>query len=109
MGEEQKPYNAADEEQVKGRKEKQKRRDILTQGALKVLMSTPEGRAWLWELLARCGVFRLSFSTDALIMAFNEGKRDIGSHVIGDINRLNGGPELYIRMAVENQGKEKEA
>ncbi len=104
------PYNAADPEQIERRKKSQKTRDLQKTSALRRLMSDADGRMWMWDLMSRCGVFRLSFSTDPLVMAFNEGRRDIGNHLIGDIDRV--GPELYIRMAVENNlvaaGRDKE-
>ena len=106
MSEERQPYNAGDPEQVKGRKEKAKRRDLLKRSALKALMSNAEGRMWMWDLLSSCNVFHSSFSMEALLMAFNEGKRNMGNALIGEINALDGGPELYMRMAIENQSRE---
>jgi len=93
--------NAADPEQVRGRREKHKTRDLQKKAALLHLLSDEAGRMWMWDLISRCGAFHLSFSTDTLIMAFNEGRRDIGNHLIGEINSIS--PQLYTRMAVENQ------
>lgn len=45
---------------------------------LKYLMSLPQGRRFIWRLLEEAGVFRTSFSTDALEMAFREGCRNQG-------------------------------
>lgn len=50
------------------------------------------------------GISSSSFSTEPLIMAFNEGKRSLGLQLIGEINRIS--PELYVKMALENEGKE---
>ena len=94
-------YNAGDLEQVKGRKEKQKTRDLRKRAAVRSLMSDPAGRLWMWDLLSLCGVYHASFSSDALVMAFNEGRRDVGNHLLAEINRLEGGPELYRLMASE--------
>jgi hypothetical protein len=102
MSEEQLDYNAAEPEHVKGRKEKLKTRDLQKKGALRELLTTPDGRMWMWDLLSLCGVYHSSFSSDALVMAFNEGRRDAGSRLIAEINRLDGGPELYRLMASEN-------
>ncbi len=96
-------YNAADPEHVKGRREKLKTRDIQKKASLLNLLSDEAGRMWMWDLISRCGAFHLSFSTDPLIMAFNEGRREIGNHLISEINSI--GPELYVRMAIENQSK----
>lgn len=98
-------YNAGDPEQVKGRKEKQKTRDLQKKAALGRFLSEPGGGVWMWDLLSLCGVYHSSFSSDALVMAFNEGRRDIGNHLIAEINRLDGGPELYRRMGSEIAGQ----
>ncbi|MGC9196341.1 MAG: hypothetical protein ACP5IL_12940 [Syntrophobacteraceae bacterium] len=103
MSEQQSDYNAAEPEHVKGRKEKLKTRDLQKKGALRSLLITPDGRLWMWDLLSLCGVYHSSFSNDALVMAFNEGRRDAGNRLIAEINRLDGGPELYRLMASENQ------
>lgn len=97
-------YNAGDPEQVKGRKEKQKTRDLQKKAALGRFLSEPGGRVWMWELLSLCGVYHSSFSRDALVMAFNEGRRDIGNRLMAEINRLDGGSELCRLMASESAG-----
>jgi hypothetical protein len=101
MSEEQPPYNAGDAQAVAKRQKTAKTRDLQTRAALRRLMSDPEGRALVWDYLTVCGVGHLSFSSDALVMAFNEGKRQIGNMIIADINRVS--PELYMKMAIENQ------
>lgn len=104
MNQDQQPYIAGDPEQVRSRKERQKTRDLQRKAALRAVMSDPGGRMWMWDLLSLCGVYHSSFSSDALVMAFNEGRRDIGNHLIAEINRLDGGGELYRRMASEMAG-----
>ncbi len=53
---------------------------------LKKVLSDVEGRRVIWRILSEAGVFRGSFNQNALAMAFNEGKRDIGLLLIGEIN-----------------------
>jgi len=103
MSEKKTPYNAGDANHVAQRQKSKKTRDLQTKTALRTLLSDPAGRMWMWDLLARCGVFHLSFSSDALRMAFNEGRRDIGNQLLGDINRIS--PEFYMKMQMENGGK----
>ncbi len=98
--EQQTPYNAGDASHVARAQKSKKTRDLQARTALKRFMSDADGRVWMWDLISRCGAFHLSFSTEALVMAFNEGRRDVGNHLIGEINRIS--PELYMRMAVEN-------
>ncbi len=106
MAEEEVPYNAGDPNHVAKRQKSKKTRDEHKKLALQRFLSDPAGRMWMWDLLTLCGVAHLSFSSDALVMAFNEGRRQVGNQVIGEINKV--GPEYYMRMAVENQEREAE-
>lgn len=60
------------------------------------LMSLPAGRRFLWRLLTQSGVFRSSFSPDPLVMAMNEGQRNVGLRVVGAI--MAACPEKYLDM-----------
>jgi hypothetical protein len=106
MSEQEQAYNAGDAQHVAKRQKSQKTRDLQKASALKGIMSIPEGRMWMWDLIGRCGVYHSSYSPDALAMAFHEGHRNIGLHLTAEINRLS--PELYARMVNENQDREKE-
>ena len=65
----------------------------------KWLMGSTRGRRIVWGLLERAGVFRLSFSTNALQMAFNEGSRNEGNRLLAQINTIC--PEHYLSMTKE--------
>lgn len=52
---------------------------------LKWLMSNKRGRRFVCRLLERAGVWRLSFNTNALSMAFNEGTRNEGLRLLAQI------------------------
>lgn len=52
---------------------------------LKWLMSNKRGRRFVYRLLERAGVWRLSFNTNALTMAFNEGTRNEGLWLLAQI------------------------
>ncbi len=106
MSEEQTAYNAGDPKHVAGREKSRKTRDLQKKTALRGIMGMPEGRMWMWDLLVRCGIYQSSFSAEALGMAFREGQRNIGLHLMAEINRLS--PELYARMVGENQSKGKD-
>lgn len=45
---------------------------------LRQVLGTRAGRAVLWRMLERCGIYRTSFTGDPLGMAFREGERNIG-------------------------------
>lgn len=65
------------------------------------LMTDKRGRRLVWGQLVRAGVFGLSFSSDALVMAFNEGRRNEGLALLAKIHSLC--PELYTVMISENK------
>jgi len=65
----------------------------------KWLMSSKRGRRIVWRLLDRAGVFRLSFNTNSMTMAFNEGGRNEGLRMLAQIHALC--PELYTAMVKE--------
>ena len=66
----------------------------------KWLMGSRRGRRIIWRLLDRAGVFRLSFNTNAMSMAFAEGTRNEGLRILTQIHTLC--PELYHVMVKEH-------
>lgn len=50
----------------------QKRSDLVQ------VMSSPEGRRLVWDLIVSAGVFESSFAGDPLQTAFREGQRSVG-------------------------------
>lgn len=67
----------------------------------KNLMAMELGRRFVWRLLDSTGVFRLSFNTDTLLMAFAEGRRNEGLRLLAQIHSLC--PEQYPLMQKENR------
>ena len=63
---------------------------------LDALMSTPAGSRFIWRLLQITGVDRISFSSDPLVMAFNEGHRNIGLRLRADL--IEACPDKYLTM-----------
>ncbi len=70
---------------------------------LKWLMGSKRGRRIVWRLLDRAGVFRLSFNTNAMQMAFAEGNRNEGLRTLAQIHTLC--PEMYPVMVKEANEK----
>lgn len=68
-------------------------------------MKTRSGRRLMWRLLEMAGVFRSSFSTDASVMAFQEGKRNQGLVLLSDIMAVD--PDGYILMAKEAKARQE--
>ena len=75
------------------------------EGDLKWLMSSKRGRRVIWRLLDQSGVFRLSFNTNSMMMAFNEGNRNYGNRTLAMIHSLC--PELYPTMVKENTNDQR--
>lgn len=62
-------------------------------------LETPHGRAFLWWLLAECGIFAQPHSANALNTAFACGKKEIGLFVLDRITRVD--PAGFVRMQAE--------
>lgn len=72
---------------------------------LKWLMDSKRGRRIVWRQLDRAGVFRLSFHTDAMVMAFAEGNRNEGLHILAQVHALC--PDRYLTMVKEHARHER--
>ena len=70
---------------------------------LKNVMGTKEGREMVFSLLDLCQVNASSFSTNALSMAYAEGRRSVGL----DLQRVLD-PDLYPTMLREVHGRNKQ-
>lgn len=71
---------------------------------LKWLMAHPQGRRIVTRLLDATGVSRSSYSHSGSLMAFNEGRRDIGLLITAEV--LEAAPEGYFKLLKEYQGKD---
>lgn len=90
--------NAGSEEAVKNAARKE--RDIAERERNDVCMvlSTKQGRRFVWKYLEFCGVFRSTWEASARIH-FNEGMRNVGLKLLADVN--NAQPEAYLQMMRE--------
>lgn len=66
---------------------------------LKEIMSTRDGRAWMWDHLSACGVFRSSYVSNSLDMSYNEGMRNVGLRLLADLHDHTF--EAYQKMEAE--------
>jgi len=80
--------NSADPDQVKKAKDKEKynREDELHD--LKQVLSTNEGKRFIWRYLEKCGVFTSSFTGNSETF-FKEGGRNIGLQLLADVQEAN--------------------
>ena len=94
------PLDLRGQERQKQERETRERMSRETEEAdIKWLMSSKRGRRVIWRLLDQAGVFRLSFSTNAMQMSFAEGNRNYGLRILSLIHSLC--PELYPTMIKE--------
>jgi hypothetical protein len=96
---EETPFDASNETQVRQRNLAAKRREKADRDVLAGIMSSPDGRAWMWSVLSLCHIYGLSYDQDASVTAFREGERNIGLWFIQQINRTC--PELLIKAMTE--------
>lgn len=71
---------------------------------LKWLMAHPQGRRIVTRLLDAAGVNRSSYNHSGSLMAFNEGRRDIGLFITAEV--LEAAPEGYFKLLKEYQGND---
>lgn len=102
----QKPFvkNAADESQIKYAQAKEKIQADKQHNDIKFILATEQGRRFLWELLASCGVYTQSAADSGSWTYFREGKRSIGLQVLTQITDAD--PDSYLKMIKESK-KEK--
>lgn len=97
-------YNPTDlEEQDKQRRDKELRAKLARETEeedIKWLMSSKRGRRIVWRLLAQAGVFRPSFTTNAMQTAFNEGNRNYGLKILTLVHDYSA--DQYPQMMKEN-------
>lgn len=67
------------------------------------LMNDPRGRRLMWRLMGHCKVFEPSFNPHGGIMNFNEGQRNVGLFLLGEVNQLC--PGQFPVMAAEHAPK----
>lgn len=98
MTDKDKNFNASDEAQVSQRKRKDERIRDIELADVKHLMSSREGRRFIWRMLDRTGVYRTSFTGNSTTF-FNEGMRNIGLLLMADINEACA--DMYVQMMME--------
>lgn len=81
--------------------EEERRLRELGQSDLRWVVSTKQGRRFMWRLLGSAGVFHSSFSTNNASMAFNEGKRNQGLELLNEI--IEHCPDKYTLMLSEQK------
>jgi hypothetical protein len=99
--------NAADPQQVKEARQKQKLARERELNDLRVVLQHRPGRRFVWSLLCRCGIFDVGFSTDPATMGFSAGMRNLGLLVMKDLEEAD--ETAYQTMAMEARSEAKNA
>lgn len=102
MTDKAKTFNASDEDQVKTRKRKDERERDRELADIRLVMSSVEGRRFVWRLLEKAGVFRTSFTGNSTTF-FNEGMRNMGLMVLGDVHEACAS-EYIVMMNESKEG-----
>lgn len=91
--------SATNERAIKARNQ-QKRRDRITDEIItKQLMSSPDGRRWVWLRLAEAALYLENEDLDPYRMAYAKGTRNAGLRLLNDVSRFT--PHEYIVMTQE--------
>jgi hypothetical protein len=93
--------NAADEGQVREAEKKVRLVRDRELNDIRHILSSPQGRRFLWRYLSACGVYKISFDHSGSITSFNEGMRNIGLKLLSDVTDAS--PEAYIEMMKESK------
>ena len=94
--------NASDPQQVAEIEGKAKRKREQDAVDLFAVMSTHEGRRFVWRILESAGLYRLSYTGNSETF-FNEGQRNVGLKLLSELQKVT--PEEYLRMTQECQLK----
>lgn len=74
------------------------------QKQLQEIMAFRRGRAFVYRILEQCGIYRTSFASDAMAMAFREGERNVGLRLLAEVTEVS--PEKYYTMLKEARERE---
>lgn len=94
------PDNAADRKDIRRREKEAKIATAQRAQVVHQIMSTVQGREWMWSKLAEARVFHQTFTGDALQSAFNEGQRALGLSMLAEV--MLSCPDQYIQAQRES-------
>ena len=96
------PINLGDETQVKKRQRKdeiQRQREL---DDLNAVLDTPQGRRVMWRVLGFSKTFHTVFNSNALVMAHNEGQRNVGLWLTAEITEASTDNYLLMQKEASN-------
>lgn len=90
--------NAADKEQVKKAAMTQKQREIQAANDLRFVLSSRQGRRFIWRILCYCNMFQSIWRPSAEIHKL-AGMQEVGLFLTGEITQVD--DEAYFLMMKE--------
>ena len=94
------PTDLAGQEATRAEKQDQARLGAQVEAEdIKWLMGSKRGRRIVRRMLERFGIWQSSFASDALLMAFQEGRRNEGLVLLALVTQY--APERYTEMLKE--------
>lgn len=94
------PLDLGNPEHVAKARTSAKQRQRELDEALKFIMASSLGRAWMWEHISACGPFQTPFGPDPHLSYFAGGRQNVGLELIAQIHRVC--PSQYAVMQQEN-------
>jgi hypothetical protein len=91
--------SASNERQIAARKEQQRRDRLNDELITGQLMSTVEGRRWVWRRLEEGALFQEDADLDPYRMAYAKGVRNVTLRLLKDVQSFS--PQAYITMTEE--------
>lgn len=99
----ERPFDAGDAKQVNERNKKLGRKRKEKEYYIRTIMGTPQGRAWMLELLESCKIFgNPVVPGDPYFTYHNIGEQNVGKKLLQDINVA--APQEYVTMMQESRG-----
>ena len=92
-------YDASNERDVAEREKGRKATEARRIDGLRQIMSTANGRLWMWSHLSSCGLFSTAFNGNSKDY-FNLGQRNAGMPIFADLHKYF--LDEYILMMKEN-------
>lgn len=101
-----KPYDATNEATVDEAEQKAERDRLRILDAYRQVLSTRPGRDLLYYIIGMCGVFDLSMTGNSWTH-FNEGKRQVGLTLLGDLDEID--KVVFLKMQREELERQLDA
>lgn len=98
--------DVGDKPSVKKRKSKAELEQQRLDEDVRAVLSTYQGRSFIWSLLEQAGIYRTTFSEVPTISSFNEGMRQMGLLTIARVDAVD--PNAYAKMRREASRREED-